>query len=268
MDRSSALASLRLRVGGDTHAWAIYLITVVIALCAPFAMAADGLPGDGLDGGLGGELSGGLTAGLNQQVRQLALAGTRTAGSGPSRVDVVVGQLDARLRLAPCQRVEPYLPQGTRLWGKTRIGLRCAQGTSAWNVFLPITVKIYGQALVATAAVPTGSVLNASDLVQAEVDLAEDTSIAVADANAAVGRTLARPLMPGQSLRLAHLKPRQWFAAGETVRVSSSGPGFSMASEGQALTHGIEGQLARVRTEGGRVLTGQPVAEHRMELAL
>ena len=136
------------------------------------------------------------------------------------------------------------------------------------RVFLPITVKIYGQALVATAAVPTGSVLNASDLVQAEVDLAEDTSIAVADANAAVGRTLARPLMPGQSLRLAHLKPRQWFAAGETVRVSSSGPGFSMASEGQALTHGIEGQLARVRTEGGRVLTGQPVAEHRMELAL
>jgi flagellar basal body P-ring formation protein FlgA len=209
-----------------------------------------------------------LDSGLNQQVRQLALAGTRSAVPGVSRVDVVVGQLDARLRLAPCQRVEPYLPNGTRLWGKTRIGLRCAQGPSAWNVFLPITVKIYGTALVAAAALPTGSVLGAADLAATEVDLAEDASIAVADARAAVGRTLARPLMPGQSLRQTHLKPRQWFAAGQTVTVLSSGPGFSVAGEGQALTHGIEGQPARVRTEGGRVLTGQPVAEHRMELAL
>ena len=207
-----------------------------------------------------------LEAGLEQQVRALALASTRHAGV--SRVDIEVGQLDPRLRLAPCQRVEPYLPANTRLWGRSRIGLRCTQGPTAWNVYLPITIKVYGRALVSTSPLAAGSVITAADVIQAEVDLAEDTSVAVADESLAVGRTLARSLSPGQSLRQSHLKLRQWFAAGETVKVVAMGSGFSVAGEGQAITPGIEGQPARVRTESGRVLTGVPVGEHRMELAL
>src|SRR5450830_1910176 len=46
----------------------------------------------------------------------------------PLRMEVSVGELDRRLRLAPCQDIQPYIPPGTRLWGKTRIGLRCARG--------------------------------------------------------------------------------------------------------------------------------------------
>ncbi len=214
------------------------------------------------------EPASGLEAGLEQQVRELALAGTRNAAPGAARVAVEVGQLDPRLRLAPCQRIEPYLPAGTRLWGRARIGLRCAQGTTAWNVFLPITVKVYARALVSTAPLPAGGVITQADVIQAEVDLAEDSSAAVADAQLAVGRTLARAINPGQSLRQAHLKPRQWFAAGDVVQVLAQGSGFSVAGEGQALTPGLEGQSARVRTESGRVLTGMPVGERRMEMAL
>src|SRR5437016_5595356 len=105
-----------------------------------------------------------LDSGLEQQVRQLALDGTRHAPAGVTRVDVQVGQLDPRLRLAPCQKVEPYLSPGTRLWGRARIGLRCTQGPSAWNVFLPVTVRIYGRALVAAAPLSAGSVIGPSDV--------------------------------------------------------------------------------------------------------
>ena len=209
-----------------------------------------------------------LDSGLEQQVRQLALDGTRHAPAGVTRVDVQVGQLDPRLRLAPCQRVEPYLPAGTRLWGHARIGLRCVQGTSAWNVFLPITIKVYARALVTSGPLSAGSVIAATDLAQAEVDLAEDNSPAVADADLAVGRTLSRSLNAGASLRQSHLKPRQWFAAGDLIKVTAAGDGFSVAGEGQALTPGVEGQAARVRTESGRVLTGMPVGDRRMEMAL
>ncbi|MCW8181821.1 flagellar biosynthesis protein FlgA, partial [Verminephrobacter eiseniae] len=70
------------------------------------------------------------------------------AGSAPRplRLQVSVGALDARLRLAPCARVEPYLPVGTQLWGRTRLGLRCVAGVSAWNVFLPIVIAAFGPA--------------------------------------------------------------------------------------------------------------------------
>jgi flagella basal body P-ring formation protein FlgA len=205
---------------------------------------------------------------LDQQVRQLALQAVRPGAVGAARVEVTLGALDPRLKLAPCDKVEPYLPNNLRLWGKTRIGLRCTRGPSAWNVYLPITVKAWGSALVARAALPAGSVLTASDLAQAEIDLAEDPSMALTDLAPAVGRTLLYALQPGQSVRQAHLKPRQWFAAGDAVQVLARGAGFSAASSGEALTAGIEGQSARVRVEGGRVLVGQPVAENRMELAL
>ncbi|MEO6744000.1 MAG: flagellar basal body P-ring formation chaperone FlgA [Caldimonas sp.] len=211
----------------------------------------------------------GLEAGLEQQVRALALAsGTSAPPAGVTRVEVLVGQLDPRLRLAPCERVEPYLPNNTRLWGKSRIGLRCAQGTSHWNVFLPITVKAYGRALVTTTGITSGSVLKPGDLVEAEVDLAEDPMPAIVDASQAVGRAVGPALRPGQSLRVGHLKPRIWFAAGDTVKVLALGPGFALEGEGQALSNGIEGQPARIRTESGRVLTGQPVGERRVELTM
>ena len=210
----------------------------------------------------------GLDSGLEQQVRQLALSGTRSGAPGLPRFEISVGQLDPRLRLAPCQQVQPYLPEGTRLWGRSRIGLRCLQGPARWNVYLPITVKAWGPGVVASSGAPAGSVLGPADLRIAEVDLAEDSAAPVLQPDAAVGRTLARALAPGQSLRASHLKSRQWFAAGETVTVLAQGEGFSVAGEAQALNPGIEGQPVRVRTESGRVLTGQPVGERRVELAL
>ena len=229
------------------------------ALGAPLAWAQVGAAADG-----GAELGGDL----EQQVKRLALQATRSGESGAPRVEVIVGRLDPRLRLAPCQHVEPYLPEGTRPWGKSRIGLRCTQGSAKWSVFLPITVKVYGSALVAINGAAAGSVLTAADVARAEVDLAEDTSPALSKLDAAVGRTVARGLQPGQSLRQSHLRARQWFGAGETVTVVAQGDGFSVAGEAQALSPGIEGQPVRVRTESGRVLTGQPVGERRVELAL
>ena len=209
-----------------------------------------------------------LQPGLAAKVRQLALGGNRSAPAGGQRVEVVLGLLDARLRLAPCQRIEPYLPAGSALWGKTRIGLRCTQGATAWNVFLPVTVNVYGKAWVAAAPLSAGAMLSAGDLIQAEVNLAEEVAPAITDAGTALGRTLGRALNPGQPLRQTDLKTRQWFAAGEEVKVSARGSGFSVAGSGQALNHGLEGQPVRVRVESGRVLVGMPVGERLVELPL
>lgn len=207
-----------------------------------------------------------LAAGLLDQVRTLALG--NAAGAGSARVEVVVGQLDPRLRLAPCDRIEPYLPANVQLWGKSRIGLRCKEGKTAWNVYLPIVVKVWGRALVVPAGAAAGSVFSEAALDEAEVDLAAESSPAIVDRRQVVGRTLAQSLQPGQAVRQGHLKSRQWFAAGETVKMIAAGPGFALESSGQAITNGVEGQPARVRTDSGVVVTGTPTGERRMELTL
>jgi len=214
----------------------------------------------------GDESAPALAAGVVDQVRVLAL--DKAAQSAGARVEVFVGALDPRLHLAPCERIEPYLPPNVRLWGKSRIGLRCKEGRTAWNVYLPIVVKVWGRALVVTAGAAAGTVLADSDLAEAEVDLAEEFTAAFVDRKAVVGRTLAQALKPGQAVRQAHIKSRQWFAAGDTVKVIAAGDGFALESSGQALTNGIEGQAARVRTESGRIVTGVAAGEHRLELTL
>ncbi len=202
-----------------------------------------------------------------REVQQFTLDAARHAWPG-QRIDVELGTLDARLRLAPCQRAEPYLPQVARLWGRSRIGLRCTQGPSAWNVFVPVTVKVYGTAWVAAAPLPMGRVIVRTDLIQAQTDLAEETTGAITNPDRAVGRALLKPLKSGQALRLGHLKAQQWFAAGDAVRVVARGAGFQAVGTGQALTPGIEGQPARVRTDSGRVVTGLPSAQGAIELTL
>jgi flagella basal body P-ring formation protein FlgA len=236
------------------HSWALVLpfllrLLAAVALCAlpVHAVQADESP-------------------LQQQVRRFAA--TATPEQPATRVEVQVGALDPRLRLAPCEEVQPYLPPNARMWGRTRIGVRCLRGPTRWNVFLPVTVKVYAKALVATRALPVGSTLAEADLAQAEVDLAEEASHALLRPEQAVGRTLARPLDMGRSVRSTHLQARQWFAAGDTVQVVAQGSGFRVAAEGQALTPGTEGIAARIRTESGRILSAEPVGDRRVEVKL
>ena len=209
-----------------------------------------------------------LDAALAAQVQQFALEATQQAGLPALRVEVRVGELDPRLRLAPCIAVQPYLPSGTRLWGAARIGLRCADPGVRWNVFLPVHVDVFGPALVADTALAAGHVLREQDLRSAEVNLAAARDAPLTRPPAAVGRTLARPLGAGAPLYGRDLRARQWFVAGDSVRIVASGQGWRISVEGQALAAGVEGQSVRVRTESGRVVNGVAVAERLVEVAL
>ncbi len=208
---------------------------------------------------------------LLQQVESMARSGASAAAPGRNsgvRVEVKVGKLDPRLKLAPCQHIETYLPPGLPVWGATRIGLRCTQGARPWNVSIPIQVSVFAQATVVRTALPAGSVLDAGQLGQAEVDIAAAPGAAVPDPMLAVGRTLGRSVAAGATLRQTDLKARQFFAAGETVRVTALGPGWQVVTEGQAIGAGIEGQAVHVRTEGGRLLTARPTGDRQVEVTL
>lgn len=209
-----------------------------------------------------------LDAATLERATQLMVKAAAIAAPAGARVSASAGTLDPRLRLAACERVEAQLAPGAPNWGRTRVGLRCVQGPSAWNIYLPIQVSVMAPGLVATAALPAGTVIQPGHLVPSEVDWGADASPALSDAATAVGRTLLRPLGNGQALFSGQLKQRQWFAAGDTVRIVARGNGFSISGEGVALSNGLEGQAARVRTDNGRVLSGYAVAERRLEVAL
>lgn len=174
----------------------------------------------------------------------------------PLRVEVSVGLLDSRLKLAACGTVEPYLPVGARLWGRSRVGLRCVDGMTRWNVSVPVLVKAFGPAWVLKTQVQPGAVLDLHDATQAEVDWAEETNAVLADAAGWVGQTASHLLNPGQALRQGMAKPAQVFQAGAQIRVIAQGAGFQVSGDAQAMSAGVVGQQARVRMDNGRVATG------------
>jgi len=222
----------------------------------------------GLLAGLAAQAQTVLDPALIERVRQLAETAARAAAPPNTRVAVEIGALDARLRLAPCQQIQPYLPPGMAVWGRSRIGLRCTDGVARWNVTLPVRVAVFGRAVVANGPLPAGVNLSQDQLALADIDIAAEPGAVFTDPALLVGRVLARPVAASEALRAPALKSRQWFAAGETVQVRVAGEGFALTSEAQAMSAGIEGQEVRVRFESGRVASGRAVGERKVELLL
>lgn len=212
----------------------------------------------------------GLEASLEQRLQMLAMAGARQVAPGEARVEVDLGKLDPRLRLAPCENIQPYLPPGQRMWGRTRIGIRCLKGPTRWNVTLPLQIRVFAPGYVAQADLPVGTVLTQEHLRLADVDMAAEGPVftAASAPDAFLGRSLARPLAAGEALRGQALKLRQWVQPGDRVQVLATGQGYAVAGEGQAMGVGLEGQEVRVRFDNGRMVTGRTIGERRVEVLL
>lgn len=209
-----------------------------------------------------------VTASAQAQIVALAVEAAHAAAPAGAQVTAEVGKLDSRVQLAPCSHTEAFLSPGLPVWGRTRLGLRCLQGESRWRIYLPVTVQVRAPAVVAAVALPAGAVVMASQLALAEIDWGETAAAPHAAIENVEGRALTHAVSAGQALRSRDLRPRQWFSLGDTVRIEAAGTGFNAVAEGQALSPGFEGQPARVRTGNGRVLTGRPVGDNRIEVQL
>ena len=76
------------------------------------------------------------------------------------------------------------------------------------------------------------------------------------DTAQAIGHTMGMSIGMGSPLRVDSLRIEQVVQQGQAVRLVSSGPGFSVTTEGRALNNAAEGQIAQARTAGGQVISG------------
>jgi flagellar basal body P-ring formation protein FlgA len=210
------------------------------------------------------------SAALAQATRLAQELAASRAPAG-ARVVVLPGTPDPRLRLAACGDIRAEAVTGAPAWGRTRVGLRCHRGEVAWRVSVPLAVQVWAPAWVAVEALASGATLAESALQPAVVDWAAAPSPplpAQGPAPSWPGRVLARALVPGQPLREADLRARQWFVAGDTVQVQARGSGFAVTAEAVAVSAGVEGRPAQLKSAQGRLFTATPVGERRAELRL
>lgn len=184
----------------------------------------------------------------------------------PTRIEVTVQSVDQRLANAPCARPEVFLPAGSRLWGRTRVGVRCADA-GGWSVVLPVTVTIYGPALVATRPLPAQQPIAADDVREAQVEWTREAQGVVTDAAQLDNRIAIRPIATGLPIPMAVLRAPQVVVQGDPVKIVGQGRGFAVTADAVALSAALDGQAVRVRTESGRILTGTARAGRVVEVS-
>jgi flagella basal body P-ring formation protein FlgA len=166
-----------------------------------------------------------------------------------------VGKIDSRLNLAACAQPEPFLPTGSRAWGKTTVGVRCTSPTQ-WTIYIQVEIKIIADYIVTTTQISQGQQIQTSNLTKLRGDLSYLPSDVVIDETQAIGKTANISLRSGVALRMDSLRNQLAVQQGQAVRLISTGPNFQVATEGQALSNASEGQAVQVRTLSGQVIRG------------
>jgi flagellar basal body P-ring formation protein FlgA len=179
---------------------------------------------------------------------------TQTIGY-PGKVTTQVGAIDPNLKLVGCQDLQIFLPSGSRAWGKTTVGAKC-EAPSAWTIYVQSTVMVIGQYLVAAAPLGQGQIVTGQDVMFEHGDLTQLPAGIFTDISQAIGRSVNISMNAGTVLRHEMLKVSPVVQQGQTVKLVSSGTGFSVSAEGKAMGKANDGQVVQVKVASGQVVTG------------
>ena len=177
---------------------------------------------------------------------------SQTAGL-PGKVTIQVKP--PRSTLPACAALDAFQPAGSRSIGKITVGVRCL-APSPWTVYLPAQVRVIGQYVLTSQPLPANHVLTATDFTLREGDLGSLPADVITDADTMLGYRAVSGLAAGAPLRSALLRPPLVVQQGQTTRLVMNGPGFSVQSQGQALTNASRGDRVRVKTRSGQVISG------------
>jgi flagella basal body P-ring formation protein FlgA len=188
-------------------------------------------------------------------IRTTALAFlTQQAAGLPGKPVITVVPVFPR-GLAPCDTLEPFMPTGARLWGRTTVGVRCS-GARPWTLYLQARVSVQATYYAAGRAVAPGEVLSAADLIPREGDLTAMPLAIVTDPSQAIGAVTLTRLAAGLPLRTDMLRGAGAILIGQTVHVVTGGQGFSISADGSAMNNATPGQQVHVKTAGGQIISG------------
>lgn len=171
----------------------------------------------------------------------------------PGKVSYKINEIDRRITLSECARLEAFLPSGSQLMGKTAIGVRCNEA-NGWSIFVPVQIRISLNLLVSARPLPLGHTLQKEDIASQTIETSRTDGLT--DPKQAVGKVLRYNIAAGQVLREDTLRLPYSVTQGQVVQLAVQGSGFSIRSEGVALSNASEGQTVQIRTNLGRVISG------------
>lgn len=194
-------------------------------------------------------------ASISQSAREFIAQQTATL---PGKYAIQVDEIDARLSFAACDHLQAFLPAGSRLLGRTSVGVRCEHPTQ-WSVLMPAQIKVTLNLLVSAHQLPPGHVLSGDDLVAQSMETTQSSGYT--DIRQISGKVLRFGIAAGQMLREDMLREPYVVTQGQSVPILVSGTGFSLRNEGIALNNAAVGQAVQIRIGTKRIITATARAD-------
>lgn len=178
----------------------------------------------------------------------------------PGRVEVTVGSLDSRLRLAECdEALETYDSPNALNGGRGVVGVRCA-GSKPWKLYVPVRIAVMDQVVVTRRPVVRGQALRTDDLMLNEVDTTGLRKAYFTQIEDVVGLLSKRSIATGATLHAGLLKQAKLVKRGSRVEIVANFDGLEVRMRGEALSDGGRGDRIRVKNlNSGRVISGTVV---------
>ncbi|GMR08796.1 MAG: flagellar basal body P-ring formation chaperone FlgA [Gammaproteobacteria bacterium] len=183
-------------------------------------------------------------------------------------VEISIGQLGPRLKLAPCpERMQPFLHAGARLRGYTTVGVRCTNPN--WKLYVSANIKIFKDVLIARRPLARGMKLSGKDFILERRDINTLYTGYITDLNDVIGKVLKRPLVFGKAVNPLMIESPNAVRRGQRITILAGNKRFSVRMPGKALSDGKPGQIIRVKNlSSKRIIEGTVTYEGYVRVRL
>lgn len=175
----------------------------------------------------------------------------------PGSVQVNVGALDSRLRLASCATpLKAALPVGATFRARMTVAVSCA-APSTWTVYVPVNIETQTSVLVLRHAAGRGTRLTADDV---EVQTRTVTGAGddyLTEPGELEGRTLKRPLGAGAAVTADAMVADSVVKRGQQVTLLAAAGGMEVRARGVVMNDApAAGRVKAQNLSSGRIVEG------------
>lgn len=175
----------------------------------------------------------------------------------PGNVQVNVGALDERLRLASCaQPLKAALPTGATFRARMTVGVSCTAPTT-WTVYVPVNIETQTSVLVLRHAAARGARLTADDVEVQTRTVSGAGDDYLTESTELAGRTLKRPLGAGAALTAEAMVADSLVKRGQQVTLLAAAGGMEVRARGVAMNDApAAGRIKAQNLSSGRIVEG------------
>ncbi len=182
---------------------------------------------------------------------------------------ISINQLDNRLRLKKCSEPPTYsFKSDARKFGQITVFAKC-NGTTPWSLYIPATVTVYQNIIIANQGIFRGTTLTKKHLKLQKADLSRAYYGYYTSFDDVVGMQAGKSIPAGAIITKHFLELPDIIKKGQEVFIQAKTKGINVQLKGKALSNGKQGQLIKVKNiSSGKTVQAKVISSTKVEVSI